>query len=129
MLKFYEYDKCSTCRNARKWLESKGLDVERLPIRETPPSTEELSAMLEAYDGNIKKLINTSSADYRTSGLKDELPSLSIEEVFGRLRATGNLVKRPFVIGESVTLVGFKEADWELALARNTKNPGANAGV
>lgn len=113
MLKFYEYDKCSTCRKARKWLDEKGVDYERLPIRETPPSPAELQTMLDAYNGEIKKLLNTSSGDYRTSGIKDELPELSTDEVFARLQATGNLVKRPFLIGKGVALVGFKEAEWE----------------
>ncbi len=112
MLKFYEYDKCSTCRNARKWLDANGVAYERLPIRETPPSPSELQLMLDAYDGEIKKLLNTSSADYRTSGIKDELPELSASEVFARLQETGNLVKRPFLIGEGVALVGFKEPEW-----------------
>lgn len=116
MLKFYEYDRCSTCRNARKWLDAKGIQYERLAIRETPPSPAELGAMLEAYDGQLKKLLNTSSADYRESGLKDELPKLSAEEVFARLEENGNLVKRPFLIGPGVQLVGFKEAEWDRRL-------------
>lgn len=113
MLKFYEYDKCSTCRNARKWLDEKGVAYKRLPIRETPPSDQELKTVLAAYDGQIKPIINTSSADYRETGLKDDLPNLSEKEVFARLRATGNLVKRPFLIGEGVALAGFKEAEWK----------------
>ncbi|WP_309399332.1 Spx/MgsR family RNA polymerase-binding regulatory protein [Cerasicoccus maritimus] len=112
MLKFYEYDKCSTCRNARKWLDAQGVAYERLPIRDTPPSPAELQTMLDAYDGDIKKVLNTSSADYRTSGIKDELPNLSPSDVFARLQDTGNLVKRPFLIGDGVTIVGFKEAEW-----------------
>jgi len=113
MLKFYEYDKCSTCRKARKWLDENDVTYERLPIRETPPSPAELQTMLEAYDGNIKRLINTSSADYRASGLKDDILNLSTDDVFTRLQTKGNLVKRPFLIGDGVALVGFKEAEWE----------------
>ncbi|WP_269541899.1 arsenate reductase family protein [Cerasicoccus fimbriatus] len=112
MLKFYEYDKCSTCRKARKWLDEHGVTYERLPIRETPPSPAELQTMLDAYNGEIKKLLNTSSGDYRTSGIKDELSDLTNDQAFARLQQTGNLVKRPFLIGDGVTLVGFKETEW-----------------
>lgn len=115
MLKLYIYDKCSTCRNAIKWLKQRELAFEPHPIREEPPSVEELEQMLEAYDGNLKRLINTSSADYRESGLKESLPTLSQGEVFERLRQQGNLVKRPFVIGKDIKLVGFKEPEWQAA--------------
>ncbi|WOO42373.1 Spx/MgsR family RNA polymerase-binding regulatory protein [Rubellicoccus peritrichatus] len=116
MLKVYIYNKCSTCRNATKWLEQHDIPFETHPIRETPPSMEELEQMLAAYDGNLKRLINTSSADYRESGLKDSLPTLSTDEVFEKLRQQGNLVKRPFAINADVKLVGFKQPEWEAAL-------------
>lgn len=34
---------------------------------------------------------------------------------FDLLSSNGNLVKRPFLIGEGKVLVGFKEAEWEKA--------------
>jgi len=117
MLKVYEYAKCSTCRKARQWLDDHGQRYERVPIRETPPTPHELQVALNRYEGNIKRLINTSSADYRESGLKDELDQLTPEEVFERLQQNGNLVKRPFLISEQVCLAGFKEAEWEEAFA------------
>lgn len=116
MLKFYAYKKCSTCRNARKFLESKGVAFEELAIRETPPPPAELKAMLQAYDGKMTRLFNTSSQDYRDAGLKDRLPNLSEDEAFALLQENGNLVKRPFLLGDDVARVGFKEAEWDEAL-------------
>ena len=116
MLKFYAYKKCSTCRNARKFLESKGVAFEELAIRETPPPPTELKAMLQAYDGKMTRLFNTSSQDYRDAGLKDRLPTLSEDEAFALLQENGNLVKRPFLLGDDVARVGFKEAEWDEAL-------------
>jgi arsenate reductase len=115
-MKIYTYSKCSTCRNALKWLDAKGVSYSNLPIRETPPSVAELNKMLMAQNGNIRKLLNTSSQDYRDLGIKDKLDSMKAEEVFALLQENGNLVKRPFVIGKDVFLTGFKEAEWEAAL-------------
>jgi arsenate reductase len=112
MLKFYSYKKCSTCRNARKFLDARNIPYEEHPIRETPPSSAELARMLDAYKGNITRLFNTSSQDYRDADLKTLLPTLSADEAFARLQANGNLVKRPFLLGDKVALVGFKEAEW-----------------
>jgi len=116
MLKFYTYKKCSTCRNARKFLDAKGIVYEERPIRETPPSPAELARMLDAYEGVMPRLFNTSSQDYRDADLKATLPSLSKDEAFARLQENGNLVKRPFLLGDKVALVGFKEAEWEARL-------------
>jgi arsenate reductase len=115
-MKIYTYSKCSTCRNALKWLDANGVSYSNLPIRETPPSVAELNKMLKAQNGNIRKLLNTSSQDYRDLGIKDKLDSMKAEEVFALLQENGNLVKRPFVIGKDVFLTGFKEAEWEAAL-------------
>ncbi|PXA05308.1 ArsC family transcriptional regulator [Coraliomargarita sinensis] len=112
MLKLYTYKNCSTCRKARKFLDARGIEYDERPIRETPPSRAELSQMLEAYSGKMTRLYNTSSKDYREAGLKDLLPDLSQEEAYTRLQENGNLVKRPFLVGDGVALVGFKEDEW-----------------
>lgn len=116
MLTIYTYKNCSTCRKATKFLDARDIAYEERPIRETPPTEEALARMLEAYDGNITRLFNTSSRDYREAGLKDKLPHLSPDEAFAHLRANGNLVKRPFLLGQGVALVGFKEAEWTAQL-------------
>lgn len=110
-LKVYIYTKCGTCRKALKWLDENGVSYETAPVRETPPTTTELGRALEA-SGNIRKLLNTSSQDYRELGLKDRLDTLSSEEVFALLQENGNLVKRPFVVSESTAFAGFKSDEW-----------------
>ena len=111
-LKVYIYAKCSTCRNALKWLDRKKVVYETRAIRETPPSKAELKRMLGYYDGEIRKILNTSSQDYRDAKLKDRLDSMKPEAVFGMLQKNGNLVKRPFVLGDGFGVVGFREGEW-----------------
>jgi arsenate reductase len=117
MLTVYSYPKCSTCREAIKWLDAHAIPHQVKPIRETPPSRAELQSALEALGGDLKKLFNTSGVDYRALGLKDQLPAMSTDDAFTLLASNGNLVKRPFVIGDQQALVGFKEAEWQQALA------------
>ena len=50
-MKLYHYSKCSTCRKAIKYLESKGLTYEEIDIVENPPSQAELKRMLGHLDG------------------------------------------------------------------------------
>jgi len=115
-LEFYGYSKCSTCRKAKAWLEEQGVDYREFPIRENPPEAAKIKAMIQAYEGQVKKVMNTSSQDYREQGLKDRLPNLSQEALLEMLLENGNLIKRPFLIGPGVHLVGFKPDQWERAL-------------
>lgn len=120
MLKIYAYQGCSTCKNALKWLKAQGIAHEEAAIRETPPTVKELHAMLDAKNGELRLLFNTSGQDYRALGMKDKLPTLSTDEALTMLAENGNLVKRPFALDEtaSVYLVGFKETEWAVALKR-----------
>lgn len=111
-LKLYTYKNCGTCKKALKWLDAQGIAYENHPIRETPPKVAELKTMLAAMDGNIKKLFNTSGQDYKALNMKDKLPTLSEDEALAMLSENGNLVKRPFVLGDGAATVGFKEDVW-----------------
>lgn len=118
MLKVYTYKNCDTCRKAVKWLQAQGLAYGELAIRETPPTVKELRVMLAAYEGELRRLFNTSGGDYKAMSLKDALPGMSEAKAITLLSENGNLVKRPFLIGDGAALVGFKESEWSAALMK-----------
>jgi len=69
--------------------------------------------MLDSYDGQIRKLFNTSGLQYRELKLKDTLPSMSTEKAIALLASNGKLIKRPFLLDQKGRgIVGFKENDW-----------------
>ena len=119
MLKLYAYQGCSTCRDAIKWLNARSVGFQEVPIRETPPSIPELTAMLAARDGDLRRLFNSSGMDYRAMNLKDKLPTMTEAEALKLLSGHGNLVKRPFALDPEagIFLLGFKEAEWQAAFA------------
>ena len=116
MVSVYAYKNCDTCRKALKWLGEHGVAHEVKAIRDTPPTAQELLVAVNAFKGDLRPLFNTSGTDYRELGLKDKLPKMSTEEAVSLLSGNGNLVKRPFLIGDGVVLVGFKEDEWKQAL-------------
>lgn len=115
-LTFYAHPKCTTCEVARGWLRRHGLAFVEKDIRTTPPAVTELRAMLKALGGELKRLCNTSGIEYRAQGLTAKLPAMTEDEALRLLASNGMLVKRPFLLGPGVGLVGFKEPAWAAAL-------------
>ncbi len=113
MIKVYAYSGCSTCKSALKFLKEHKVMHEVLAIRETPPTKAELKRMLAVYDGNVRKLFNTSGQDYRSLGLGEKLGGMSLAEALTLMSGNGNLVKRPFVLTKDGGVVGFKADEWE----------------
>ena len=111
-MKFYSYDRCSTCRKALNWLNINGISYELIDITKDPPSKDMLRA---AYNnsGEVKLLFNTRGKSYRELG-SEMIKSMSLEDAISCLAADGKLIKRPFLITKDhKTLLGFKEMDWK----------------
>lgn len=114
---FVEYPKCTTCKKAKAWLDSHGIEYADRHIVEDNPAAEELAAWHRASGLPLRRFFNTSGMKYRELGLKAKLDvGMTDEECYQLLATDGMLVKRPLVIGEGFVLVGFKEAAWEEAL-------------
>lgn len=114
---FLQYPPCSTCKNAKKWLDAHEITYDARNIKENNPTAEELNCWIEKSGLPIKKFFNTSGILYKEKHLKDLLPAMSPREQIELLATDGMLVKRPLIIGDSFVLVGFKEGEWESALS------------
>jgi len=120
-LKIYEYKNCQTCQKAIRYLESAGIQFERLPIVDQPPSVGELRKMLahlKKREGSLKHLFNISGQRYRELKISERLSKMTEDEALQLLAKEGKLIKRPFLISDTFGTVGFKEADYQ-ALLKN----------
>ena len=112
-----EYPPCSTCKKAKKWLEDRNIAYTARHIKEENPTYEELKHWLEISGLPVKKFFNTSGLQYKALGLKDRLPTMTLDEQLQLLATDGMLVKRPIIVtDDEKVLTGFREADWEKAL-------------
>lgn len=109
---FVEYPKCTTCKKAKAWLESRGVSFDDRNIKEQNPTEGELRRWHTLSGLPLRKLFNTSGLQYKALGLKDKLPTMSEDEQFALLASDGMLVKRPVLVGGDFAFFGFKEADW-----------------
>lgn len=112
-LTVYHYPPCGTCRNAIKWLQARGYELELHNLWDEAPSAEQLKAWIPLSGLPIQKWFNVSGEAYRELGLKDKLPGMTEEEKIRLLAGNGRLIKRPVVTDGRKVTVGFKEALYE----------------
>lgn len=108
----YVYPKCSTCQEALKFLKERNISVVVKDIVKEPPSVQELEQMLAFQKGQLTKILNTSGQLYREMGLAQKVKEQPVEETLRLMSQKGMLIKRPFLLGKSWGLVGFKEDIW-----------------
>ena len=107
----YSYLKCSTCRKAVKWLESKDLKFNLIDIVKEPPLVNYLNLALEQYSDDKKRIFNSRGKAFRNLNL--DIDCLSKEEIIQLLLSDGKLIKRPFLIYEGKKVIlGFNEIEY-----------------
>ena len=108
---FYTYLKCSTCRRAAKWLESKDLKFQLIDIVKEPPLVDYLNLALKQYSDDKKRIFNTRGKAFKTLNL--DIYGLSREVIIELLLRDGKLIKRPFLIYEGKKVIlGFNEIEY-----------------
>ncbi len=112
-MKVYCHPRCSTCKKALKYLDENNVDYTLVNLLEETPSVEELEQAYNNSGVTLKKMFNTSGKAYRESGMKDQIPNMSENDVFNTLASDGMLIKRPLVIKDDLASFGFKEEDFK----------------
>jgi len=83
----YSYLKCSTCRRAAKWLESKDLEFQLIDIVKEPPLVDYLNLAFDQYSDDKKRIFNTRGKAFKSLNL--DIDSLSKEEIIQLLLSDG----------------------------------------
>lgn len=118
-IEFIEYPTCSTCRKAKKYLESHGVQLKSRHIVTETPTVEELKEWYTKSQLPLNKFFNTSGNVYKELHLKDKLPTMSDEEKLNLLASNGMLIKRPIVVSDTQILVGFSEENYGKLCSEN----------
>ena len=118
MIKVYQYSKCSTCRKALKWLDTRKVPYDSVDIVTAPPKKAELQRALKSGIP-LKKLFNASGQSYRDGKWGDKLArGLTEAEALDALARDGKLIKRPFIVSEAGVSVGFDEAAYKKSFGK-----------
>ena len=114
MVTLYWYPKCSTCRDAKKWLENHGQQVETVDMIQEVPAAQLLEKWISESGLPLRRFFNTSGMKYRELGLKDKIDNYTLAEACQVLATDGMLIKRPILVKDGRFLLnGFKEKEYE----------------
>ena len=117
-MKFYQYEKCESCRKAKKWRRKRIILWKLFNPRD---ASSENWRRCSCPSRSNQKAFNSSGKDYRDKEIKSILPTMSEEEIISLPASRGNLTKRPFLIGNGIYLQGFKPELWKEAFEKGTR--------
>ncbi len=102
-IKIWHNPRCSKSRQALKLLEEQGVEPEVVKYLDTPPSKEEIKALLKMLGISARELMRTKEAIYKELGLKDVEDEETLIEA---MAAHPKLIERPIVIKGDKAIVG-----------------------
>lgn len=103
-LTLYHNPRCSKSRQALALLEERGLQPSIVLYLETPPTADELQAILARLGIGPRQLLRTGEEEYRSLNLAD--PSLSDTQLIAAMAAHPRLIERPILIAGDSAVIG-----------------------
>jgi arsenate reductase len=115
VLTLYGLPSCDTCRQARKWLDDKGIDYKFHDVRQEGLD----SQLLERWSKRLgwEKLINKQSLTWRKVPQADR-DNMTKNRAILTLIEHPTLLKRPVLESTTMLAVGFTEASYKEIFAK-----------
>jgi len=92
----YHNPRCSKSRQTLTLLNERDVEPELVLYLETPPTTQELKALLDKLGLKARQLLRTKEAAYRELGLDD--PDKTDAELLEAMHQQPILIERPIVV-------------------------------
>jgi len=97
----YHNPQCGTSRNTLALIRNAGIEPTIIEYLQTPPSREQLAAMIKAAGLSVRGAIREKGTPYAELGLGD--PDLTDDQLLDAMMAHPILINRPFVVTERGT--------------------------
>lgn len=94
----YHNPKCGTSRNVLAMIRHAGIEPEVIEYLKTPPTREELTALIAATGQSVREIMRTNVPPYEELGLADE--HLTDEQLLDAMLTEPILMNRPIVVTE-----------------------------
>ena len=100
----YHNPRCSKSRATLQLLKEKGIEPTIIEYLKTPPSAEQLNAILRKLDREPRQLMRTKEAEYKEAGLDDE--TLDRTALIQAMVDHPKLIERPIVLANDKAAIG-----------------------
>ncbi len=100
----YHNPRCSKSRQTLELLKEKGIEPEIVKYLETPPTADELRAILKKLGMKPRDLMRKREKEYKELGLGDE--SLSDDALIQAMVEHPRLIERPIVLHKNKAALG-----------------------
>lgn len=103
-VKIYHNPRCSKSRQTLQLLEDNGVQAEVIQYLKTPPTANELDAILTLLDMQPRELMRTKEVEYKATGMDN--PDLDRDALIAGMLSTPKLIERPIVLANGKAAVG-----------------------
>jgi Spx/MgsR family transcriptional regulator len=104
-VQFLQKPSCTSCRNARAYMEKCGFDLRLRDIGKDRLRADEIENLIGKRDYKI--FLNTRNEIYRHKKMKENPPSRA--EAINMIAEEPNLIRRPIIIAGNKILLGFDQ--------------------
>lgn len=104
-VEFLQKPSCTSCRNARAYMEQCGFELRLRDIGKDRLGAEEIENLIGKRD--YKTFLNTRNEMYRQNNMKENPPSRA--EAIKMISEEPNLIRRPIIISGSKIVLGFDQ--------------------
>ncbi len=114
MTTVYGIKNCDTVKKALKWLDKNNIAYQFHDLRQDGITKADLQQWSQAVDWEV--LLNKRSTTWRQLPDKDK-SDVDANKAISLMLANPTLIKRPVIISDKATLVGFNDAEYQKSLS------------
>ncbi|GAB3092106.1 arsenate reductase (glutaredoxin) [Lysobacter terrae] len=102
--RLYHNPRCSKSRGALEMLQEQGVQPRVVAYLDTPPTNEELHALLQMLDLPARALLRSGEEEYVALGLAD--PALTDDALIAAMVEHPRLIERPIFVHNGRAVIG-----------------------
>lgn len=103
-VKIYHNPRCSKSRQTLQLLEENGVQAEVIEYLKTPPTIDELDAILTLLNMQPRELMRKGEAEYKATGMNN--PNLDRDALITGMVNAPKLIERPIVLANGKVAIG-----------------------
>ena len=104
-VEFLQKPTCTSCRNARAYMEKCGFDLRLRDIGKERLRSEEIENLIG--DRDYRQFLNTRNELYRRNNMKENPPTRA--QAVKMIAAEPNLIRRPIILAGKKMILGFDQ--------------------